>query len=297
MKCGELIVDLNKLNQRQLIAMINMNQTIISEVPIGFCITDENGIFEEVNSHYCKIYGYRKEELLGNHFSIVATADNREELTKLHDKFIKEGYEISGEWKVKRKNGEKIFINVTAARVKGIDGACKKVTYIIDITEKKKHEKKLEYLSFYDQMTGIYNRRYFENELKRLESSRKYPITIVIGDLDGLKFINDNYGHQKGDEYIINEAYILKSTARAEDIVARIGGDEFAIVLPTTTQKEAKSFCQRIQKNIKKFNEDKDLVKPLSISLGFEVMEDSSQSLNKVFNKADQKMYINKGRK
>jgi diguanylate cyclase (GGDEF)-like protein len=147
-------------------------------------------------------------------------------------------------------------------------------------------------------MTGLYNRRYFENELNRLNSSRKYPITIVIGDLDELKMVNDTYGHKKGDEYIINAADILKSTARAEDVVSRIGGDEFAVILPTTNQKEAESFCLRIQKNIEKFNQDKDLIKPLSISLGFEVMkEDGHQSLSKVFNKADQKMYINKRRK
>ncbi|MFN2340925.1 MAG: GGDEF domain-containing protein [Halanaerobium sp.] len=127
--------------------------------------------------------------------------------------------------------------------------------------------------------------------------TRKYPITIVIDDLDGLKVVNDNYGHKKGDQYIINAANIIKSTARLEDIVAHIDGDEFAVVLPAINHQEAKSFCQRIRKNIKKFNKNRANVKPLSISLGFEVMEDSSQSLNKVFNKADQKMYINKGRK
>jgi len=146
------------------------------------------------------------------------------------------------------------------------------------ITEEKNN---IEYLSLHDYITGLYNRRYFENELKRLESSRKYPITIVIIDLDGLKVINDNYGHKMGDQYII----------------ARIGGDEFAIILPTTNHKEAENFCQRLQQNINEFNKGEKLVKPLSISLGFEVMEDSQQSLSEVFNKADQKMYINKGRK
>jgi diguanylate cyclase (GGDEF)-like protein len=162
------------------------------------------------------------------------------------------------------------------------------------ITEEKNN---IEYLSLHDYITGLYNRRYFENELKRLESSRKYPITIVIIDLDGLKVINDNYGHKMGDQYIINTAEILKSTARTEDIIARIGGDEFAIILPTTNHKEVENFCQRLQQNINEFNKGEKLVKPLSISLGFEVMEDSQQSLSEVFNKADQKMYINKGRK
>lgn len=120
-----------------------MKQKIINEVPIGFCITNENGIYEEVNPHYCKIYGYSRKELLGKHFSIVTTDDNRKKLNELHDKFINSGGEISKEWKVKRKNGEEIIISSTAARVKGIDGKFNKVTYVIDITEKKKEKQKL----------------------------------------------------------------------------------------------------------------------------------------------------------
>jgi diguanylate cyclase (GGDEF)-like protein len=161
----------------------------------------------------------------------------------------------------------------------------------------RKEKNKSEYLALHDYMTGLYNRRYFENELQRLDSSRKYPITIVIIDVDSLKVINDNHGHKMGDQYIIKTADILKKTARTEDIIARIGGDEFAIILPTTKQKEAKKFCQRIEENINEFNRDGKLIKPLSISLGFEVMKDSNQSLNEVFNKADQNMYINKERK
>ncbi len=136
-------MNLKKLEQRELIALLKMNEKIINEVPIGFCITDKDGIFEDVNSHYCKIYGYKKEELLGQHFSIVTTDDNKEELTKLHNEFIKVGGEISREWKVKRKNGEEIIIAATAARVKGIDDSYKKVTYVIDITERKEEEQKL----------------------------------------------------------------------------------------------------------------------------------------------------------
>lgn len=277
--------------------MVKMNSKIINEVPIGFCITDENGFFEKVNAHYCKIYGYSEQELLGEHFTMVATEENKKSLTKLHADFIEQGFEMRGEWKVKKKNGKQIFITATAARIKGIDGNYKKVTYVMEITDQKKHEEKLEYLSFYDGLTGLYNRRYFKNELKRLQSSRQTQIAIIIGDLDGLKSINDNYGHQKGDKFIIAAADILQSTARTEDVAARIGGDEFAIILEKTNKKEAQKICQRIRKKIEQFNQQDNFLAPLSISLGFAVMETSSQDLNEVFKLADQKMYFNKGRK
>lgn len=99
-----------------------MNETMLDAVPIGFCITDENGIFEKVNSYFCNIYGYSKKELIGEHFSILATSNNKKELTKLHDEFIEKGCEIQKEWEVKNKNGNTIIVAASAARIKGIDG-------------------------------------------------------------------------------------------------------------------------------------------------------------------------------
>lgn len=121
----------------------------------------------------------------------------------------------------------------------------------LDITENKRKEKEIEYLSFHDKMTGLYNRRYFENELKRLETSRKLPIAILIADLDNLKYINDQFGHLKGDQYIKIAAEIIKNSTREADIAARIGGDEFALILPETTLKEADLIYQRIKKQEK----------------------------------------------
>ncbi len=251
----------------------------------------------KTNKKFESMFGFKESELINKNLDNFILPEYLKEVGKKYTENVKNGKKVVGESIRKTKSGEKINVYLQGFPIKLVGGQIGIYALYKDITERKKREKQVHYLSFHDEMTGLYNRRYFENELKRLESSRKYPITIVIGDLDGLKTVNDNYGHQKGDSYIINAADILKSTSRAEDIVARIGGDEFAIVLPATNQKEGKRFCQRIQKNIEKFNKDRDLVKPLSISLGFEVMEDSSQSLNKVFNKADQKMYMNKGRK
>ena len=167
----------------------------------------------------------------------------------------------------------------------------------------KKRNKKLkellnevEFLSFHDEMTSLYNRRYFENELERLNSSRRLPITIMVADLDDLKYVNDNFGHKQGDKYIKAAAELLKNSSRDEDIVARIGGDEFAIILPETGNEAATNIFKRIKNNIKEYNEQNDLVKKLRFSLGYAIKSRKEQSLDNTFKKADKMMYNNKDR-
>ncbi|RCW82540.1 PAS domain S-box-containing protein/diguanylate cyclase (GGDEF)-like protein [Halanaerobium sp. DL-01] len=251
----------------------------------------------KINKKFESLFGFKESEIINKNLDNFILPDKLFETGVGYTKKVKQGEKVEAESIRKTKNGDKIHVFLQGFPIRLANGQVGIYALYKDITESKERQKKIEYLSFHDEMTGLYNRRYFENELKRLESSRKYPITIVIGDLDGLKFINDTYGHKKGDEYIINAADILKSTARAEDVIARIGGDEFAVILPNTNHNEAGKFCQRIQKNITEFNEKQKTAKKLSISLGFEVLNDKNQNLDKVFNKADQKMYVNKGRK
>jgi diguanylate cyclase (GGDEF)-like protein len=164
-------------------------------------------------------------------------------------------------------------------------------------SELKELLKEVEYLSFHDEMTGLYNRRYFENELTRLSTSRRLPITLMVADMDRLKIINDNYGHKTGDQYIKGIAEVLKKSSRDEDIVARIGGDEFAIILPETGFEAADKIYQRIKFNLKKYNQQQELVEELKLSLGFAVKTKKEQNLDQIFKKADKIMYNNKSKK
>ncbi len=160
-----------------------------------------------------------------------------------------------------------------------------------DITEKKKAEEKIKYLSFHDVLTGLYNRAFFEEELKRLNTDRQLPLTIVTGDVNGLKLINDAYGHIKGDEFLVKIADILKDSFRKEDILSRWGGDEFIAILPKTTTRDALKIVKRIKDSCKKRATTE---MPLSISLGVATKKKPGEDIEEVIKKAEDKMYRQK---
>ncbi len=162
---------------------------------------------------------------------------------------------------------------------------------IRDITERKKSEEKIKYMSFHDNLTDLYNRAYFDEELKRLDRERQLPLSIIIGDVNGLKLINDGFGHKKGDLLLRKCAKVLVKSCRSEDIICRWGGDEFAIFLPKTQEEEAKEIVERIRLGCIDL-ENKKL--PLSISLGVATKTENLQNLQKVIKSAEDRMYRRK---
>jgi len=166
---------------------------------------------------------------------------------------------------------------------------------IIDITERKKIEKQLKFLSFHDQLTKLYNRNCFEYEMQRLSKSREYPITIICMDVDGLKMINDTLGHDQGDKILKQCADLLQDTFRKSDIVARTGGDEFAALLPKTDKQAGQKIVRRIRTVIDDYNQQAQANQiPLSISIGMSVADNADNDLSLIFKEADDLMYRDK---
>lgn len=154
------------------------------------------------------------------------------------------------------------------------------------------YQNELKYKSYHDGLTNLYNRRFFEEEMERLDVERQLPISIIMADLNGLKLINDNYGHEKGDEVLIKTAEILKKSLREEDIVARLGGDEFAILMPKTNKEQADRIIKRIKDKIDQITAKKAL--PISLALGTATKEKAVENIYEVLRKADNKMYQDK---
>ncbi|MFW5873723.1 MAG: diguanylate cyclase domain-containing protein [Bacillota bacterium] len=263
----------------------------------AICLLDNNHQVIQVNQRFEELFGYSEEEIKGKDLDEFILPEECKNIGKNYTKEVNGGKKVSAETVRKSKDGSRIDVYMQGFPVNLTNGQIGIYALYTDISERKQKEREIEYLSFHDEMTGLYNRRYYENELERLESSRRMPIAIVIGDVDELKSINDNYGHKSGDKIIKSAAQVLGEVSRSEDVVARMGGDEFAVILPETDAEAAQKYCQRIRNEIDKFNSQNNLPFKLSISIGFSIYHEDSKSLEDVFNQADKQMYVHKKRK
>lgn len=157
--------------------------------------------------------------------------------------------------------------------------------------EREEKKKEIEYLSYYDHLTNLYNRRFLEAEIERLDTYRNLPLGIIIGDVNGLKLLNDSLGHSVGDELLVKVASILKEACRSDDIIARIGGDEFSILLPKTDAMGVEKIIERIKllcsrESIRGFD--------ISIALGYGIKYNKSEKFKDIEKKAEDSMYDDK---
>ncbi|MCG9967372.1 diguanylate cyclase [Pelotomaculum terephthalicicum JT] len=195
------------------------------------------------------------------------------------------------EYTAQRRDGSTVQIAIHASLIiKGNKPAGLR-GILIDITERKKIEEQLKALSLYDSLTGLYNRTYFKHEMQRCERICPGPLSIIVCDVDGLKLVNDTLGHDRGDALLLAVAGVLKQSLREGDTVARIGGDEFAALLPNCNSSSVEKTCERIRKSVEGYNATHPEL-PLSISTGA-ATSDASR-IRDLYREADNNMYREK---
>ncbi len=187
-------------------------------------------------------------------------------------------------------DGSPVSVEVAAVPIV-YHGSNAALVYAQDITTRKQVETRLQYLTYHDPVTDLYNRRFLEEEIQRLDTENQLPLSIIMADVNGLKIVNDSLGHHQGDKLLHIVANTLLSTCRPDDIVARWGGDEFLILLPKTSKDQVHQICAVIESTCKQQKED-----PIAISLavGYATKERAEQHINGVVKQAEDNMYHRK---
>ena len=197
-------------------------------------------------------------DIIGRRFKEFLPPEKGYELAESYRKVISSGENstlISTE--IIRQDGTSMFVEIKPAFFIRDGELIHNQGVVRDITERHQAEINLRYLSLHDSLTGLYNRTFFDEEMSRLKKGRQFPISIVMADVDKLKIVNDTEGHEAGDNLLKLVAEVLNKSFRDDDIIARIGGDEFAVLLPNADKNVARKIMIRIQENLHENNKNK----------------------------------------
>lgn len=268
-------------------------QTLLS-IGDGVIVIDRNKKIEMLNKVACRLTGWALEEAIGVDYREVFALSHEQQGFTIDDPVEKvflsgQAQELGNHAMLTSKDGLKFHLEDSAAPVMDDQGELSGVVLVFrDVTEKKEQRKKIEYISFHDSLTGLYNRRFFEEELRRIDTARNLPISILMGDVNSLKLTNDIFGHAFGDMLLERIAEVMQNACRADDIIARWGGDEFVLLLPNTSAEEAQRIAQRIKNEVS--TQQIRAVKG-SISIGHDTKTDASADIAQVLGSAEAKMY------
>ena len=283
----------NRRSEKELKEKLDFIQVLIDTLPTPIFYNDPNGLYLGCNRAFEQQIGMKRGENINKSIYDILPPD----LAALYSR----GEEAAGggdgprsfEGTIACADGENRDVIFYSAAFSNSDTSTGGVVgALLDISERKRSETKLRYLSTHDMLTSIYNRAYFDEEMDRLKKGRKFPVSIVMADVDRLKEANDQLGHAAGDELLKHAAAVFKSAFRREDVAARIGGDEFAALLPNTDEGALREAMERLQQQLALSNRGHAAL-PLSLSIGA-ATANSGEELMTAWRIADQRMYREK---
>lgn len=257
------------------------------------CTFNQKGKFISVNRACTEISGYSRQQLLDMSIFDLLRPYSKDEKSNPKDlsNFINKIENNNIEVTINTQNNKKLILEGRLLILYEAEDNVEIQAVMQDVTSRKEAENKIYYLSYHDKLSGLYNRAYYDEFLNKLDNAAEFPYSIILGDINNLKETNDLYGHKSGDTLIQNIACILQKSCRDSDIVARVGGDEFAIILPKSTDKIAQKVCDRIKKMC---NSCEDSSPKPDIALGYSTKNDSLKTNNALICEADYNMYKDK---
>lgn len=287
----ERLQELVAARTSELHEMKEKYKRMLDDLPALVCEYLPDATLTYVNKGYSRFFGESKEEIVGKKFLEFIDPELRSKAIRSMT-FLSPEQSANVTVDMMERNGEKVWTEWRNRAIFDEHGnAVQHYSIGLDITERKKAEQRLVFLGYHDYLTGLYNRRFFEEEMKRLDRARNLPLTIVMADVNGLKLVNDSFGHLEGDQLLKNVAASMRNGFRADDILARIGGDEFAVILPNTCMDTAEQIVMRAKEQVKQFSDTRILH---SVSFGFATKTSEEEDLHEVFTAAENIMYRHK---
>lgn len=294
-----------KLTENALREKEEREALILSHLPMAFYTARPSGNLDWiwVSEQIDRISGFPAEEYVKNPQLWISRIhhDDRDKVLSEFDSIRRKGTIVT-EYRWQCADGSYNWFRDQAVLISGEKGEPVEIVgALLDITERKRTEEALRTLSLADELTGLYNRRGFftlaEQQL-RIANRMKKRMLLLFADLDGLKWINDNMGHNEGDLALVDVANILKKTFRESDFVARIGGDEFVVLAIETEEVNAEVLSERLEENLRAHNAERKCGYNLSISTGISRCSPESRcSIDELLSRADKSMYRHKRKK
>jgi diguanylate cyclase (GGDEF)-like protein/PAS domain S-box-containing protein len=265
----------------------------IEEAPIAIMIHAEDGNVVQVNNTWCSQTGYARTEL--------STISDWLRLAygkvPSHFEDIKQNYfrhderRFDGEFEIRTKDGRTLFWEIYSATIGRSDDARKLVMNIaFDVTERKQKDQEILFLSYHDPLTGLYNRRFYDQELWRLRQPKHAPVSIIMADINGLKITNDAFGHAAGDQLLLRVRDLFLKHKQKDEVICRTGGDEFVFLLPQTPYEKALQKIDIMNQELEKM-----VLNGINISVSFGLATKTTQiDFEDVVSEAEIDMYNKK---
>lgn len=271
------------------------SEAILRSMHEGVLVTRE-GTIAELNETFCVLTGFPREQLLGARVPYPFWAPESRAEIDSHRKAVADGRAHELRTTYRRRDGAKLRVSMHTVPVLGADGErLGFVSTIRDITEQERHEAELEHMATHDPLTGMLNRRAFQERLRaeiaRAERHQR-PLSVAILDLDDFKQVNDRFGHDVGDRVLADAAQRLVAVARRDEHIARIGGEEFGWILPECATAGACAAAERARRAISSapFGE----AGRLTLSAGVCELGEGGRDFDSLYRGADQALYAAK---